>query len=657
MPIRGVRQGKDRTPDRRSIIRGRILINRRDIQLHSLVPVIPALPNPHWHAGSIHPDPSADGFYISRIHNFLDSLSVQVSTSVRIIAWRPEALVLSRATMTSRCRVKGNMFNDGCKKNSLYTINVRIIFNFMSDAETGYNRTVTFFASQPTRFYAGRLYLIVLLVYVFSACQDSKTADNENIDSQNRIQPYSENLHYLAWGDVPVFPLGSTGYHSWTPISRPGTVDFIEQMDRLATVIEEINSQHVVGFMRSLPYDPMNHLHDGYVEKVLQPWARLGDGRFDLEHFEPKWEERFLDYLDAALDRRIVIAVEIWDDWSVTRGPGGEYDPGEGAAWNANPFNPLNNVNYDEDVFPVETAVCNAPFYSTIPSRDNIEPVLALQKRYVDKILEIVSGYPNVIINISNESRAHLEWSRFWAVYIRENTPESMMIGEMPSTNRVDGGGECEDEFSPLTLSTEPGYSFVDAAQGVSGHEFGDAREQAIGGGLRLNEYRRVMAEEGTVKPVIVSKDYTRGPAGGDIVLWSRFVGGAAAARFHRLGEQHGPEISEFQHEAVRRLGAFIAQVPFWEMHPAPDLLDDLPNAFEANILASDRGSMVIQLLGEITGESRLSLNLEPGTWTVQWIDPALGVEIDQFEIIVQTQPHQLDIPGEPDHRVLYIKP
>jgi len=533
----------------------------------------------------------------------------------------------------------------------------RIIFNFMSDAKTGYNRTVTSLASQAKQIYAERLCLIVILVFGLYACQVSETADNKKNDLQDRIQPYSENLHYLAWGDVPVFPLGPTSYHSWTLISRPGTVDFIEQMDRLTAVIEEINSQHVVGFMRSLPYDPMNHLHDGHVEKVLQPWRHLEDGRYDLEYFEPEWEERFLDYLDAALDRGIVIAVEIWDDWSVTRGPGGEYDPGKGSAWNAHPFNPLNNINYDEDVLPVETAVCDAPFYSTIPSRYNIEPVLSLQKRYVDKILEIVSVYPNVIINISNESRAHLEWSRFWAAYISENIPEGMMIGEMPSTNRVDGGGECEDEFSPLTLSTEPGYSFVDAAQGVSGHEFGDAREQAIGGGLRMKEYRRVMTETGTVKPLIVSKDYTRGPDGGDIVLWSRFIGGAAAARFHRLGEQHGPEISDFQHEAVMRLGAFIAQVPFWEMHPAPDLLDDLPNTLDANVLASQTGSMVIQLLGENTGESRLSLNLDPGTWTVQWIDPALGIEIDQFEITVQTQPHHIDIPPEPEHRVLYIKP
>ncbi len=498
--------------------------------------------------------------------------------------------------------------------------------------------------------------MAVFLVLVTGSCQDSNSTTSVTIDPRERIQSYSGNPHYLAWGDVPVFPLGPTGYHSWAPISRPGTADFIDQMDRLTGVIDEIDSPHVRGFMRGLPYDPMNHLHDGPVDVVLQPWVQMDDGRYDLERFEPSWEERFVEYLDAALDRRIVVAVEIWDDWSVTRGPGGQYDPGEGAAWNAHPFNPLNNVNYDEDVLPVETAVCNAPFYSTIPSLSNIEPVLELQKRYVDKILNIASEYPNVMFNISNESRAHLDWSRYWAAYIGERLQDDILIGEMPSTNRRDGGGECVHEFNPLTLSTEPGYTYVDVAQGVSGHEFGVAREQAIGGGLRMQEYRRAMTDAGTERPLIVSKDYTRGPDGGDIVLWSRFIGGAAAARFHRLGENHGPEISDFQHDAVRRLGKFIARVPFWEMHPAPGLLEELPESADANVLASDSGNIVIQLLDGSRGES-LSVNLEPGNWSVEWIDPSRGDVIDEYEVTVNAKPYQFEIPGELDHWVLYIKP
>jgi hypothetical protein len=54
------------------------------------------------------------------------------------------------------------------------------------------------------------------------------------------------------------------------------------------------------------------------------------------------------------------------------------------------------------------------------------------------------------------------------------------MIGEMPSTNRKDGGGECDYELNPLTLCTDINYDFVDIAQGVSAHEFGEPRQQAL---------------------------------------------------------------------------------------------------------------------------------------------------------------------------------
>jgi hypothetical protein len=117
----------------------------------------------------------------------------------------------------------------------------------------------------------------------------------------------------------------------------------------------------------------------------------------------------------------------------------------------------------------------------------------------------------------------------------------------MPSTNRKDGGGECEHDFSPMTLCTDPRYDYLDIAQAVSGHEFdGDARQQALGGGQRILEYHRAMAKAGMRRPLVVSKDYTRGPAGGDMVLWGRFVGGAATARFHRLAGNHPESVSHF---------------------------------------------------------------------------------------------------------------
>jgi hypothetical protein len=472
------------------------------------------------------------------------------------------------------------------------------------------------------------------------------------------VRPYAENPYYLAWDGVPIFPLGATGHHAWTPISRPTEVDIEAQLDRLAAVIDGIGSRHVRGFVRALPYDPMNHMHDGTVGRVLQPWMRLEDGRFDLERFDPEWGERLREYLDAALARRIVVSLELWDDWSLTRGAGGEWDPGPEGAWNAHPFNPKNNVNFSEGLLSVTTAACGAPFYETVSGSPAAEPILRVQQLYADHLLDIAADYANVLVNLSNESRAPLGWSRFWAEHVRERLDAGMLIGDMPSTNRRDGRGECDPELNPMTLATDPRYGYVDVAQAVSRHEFPgpDVRNQVLGGGRRLHAYRLAMAEAATPRPLIVSKDYTLGPAGGDMVLWSRFVGGAAAARFHRPNREDGQDVVDFQHEAVGRLGRFIADVPFWRMHPAPALLRSLPAGSGANVLAEPGGHVVVQLLGGAAGE-RIALDLPPGRWLGRWVDPARGEELEQLDIGAREAQLGLAMPVELEHLILHLRP
>jgi hypothetical protein len=113
------------------------------------------------------------------------------------------------------------------------------------------------------------IYLILFGALLMLSCQTQNEVDNS-------IQPFPENPHYLAWGDTPVFPLGATGYHSWTPISRPNEVDFIAQLNRLAKVMDEIGSPNVCGFVRCLPYDPMNHMHDGECENSFATLVKTG---------------------------------------------------------------------------------------------------------------------------------------------------------------------------------------------------------------------------------------------------------------------------------------------------------------------------------------------------------------------------------------------
>jgi hypothetical protein len=95
---------------------------------------------------------------------------------------------------------------------------------------------------------------------------------------------------------------------------------------------------------------------------------------FDLQRFHGR-NERLRAFFAAAVVRRIVVSLEIWDDWSVTRGPGGAYDPGAGAGWNAHPFNPRNNISrfQHEAVGRLGQFIAQVPFWRMHPAPDLVK--------------------------------------------------------------------------------------------------------------------------------------------------------------------------------------------------------------------------------------------------------------------------------------------
>ncbi|MEX0885772.1 MAG: hypothetical protein WD009_04955 [Phycisphaeraceae bacterium] len=471
------------------------------------------------------------------------------------------------------------------------------------------------------------------------------------------MAPYPENPRYLAMDGQPIFAIGATHRHSWAPISRPEEFPLLQDLDRLDAMVRRTPGDRVRGFVRLIAYDPLNHQHDGPVTRLLQPWKRLADGRFDLEQFEPAWEQRLRAFLDAAHERRIVVSLELWDDWSITRGAGGQSDPGPGRGWNGHPFNPNNNVNYDETVLPATTRECYAPFYRTLPEHENITAALALQHRYADRLIDIAGGYGNVLWNVANESRAPLSWSQYWASYLGERLP-GRLIGDMPSTNRRDGRGECDPEFNPATLAVDDRYGYVDIAQGVSRHEFGpDVIKQAVGGAARIRAYQQAMIEHGRIKPLVICKEYTN--AGPDAVtaLWSRFTGGAATARFHRpYGDVDFETIPSFQYAAAERLAQFVVGVAFERMQPMPELI--VSDDANINVLGAAGREYVAHLVGRREA-TELALDLPPGRWQVVVHDAHR--EGEETQVSTQTleagdEPARLALPAHEHALVVHLQ-
>jgi hypothetical protein len=432
----------------------------------------------------------------------------------------------------------------------------------------------------------------------------------------NRVAVFPGNPHYLCVDGTPVFLIGATHAYGWTPISRPHH-DYRRDLSRLAAVIDRVASPHVRGLVRVAPYFPQL---DG-----IQPWERGADGRYHLDRFNPEWEGRLTEFLDGAQARGLVVSLELWEDWSITRGPGGAFDPGPDQGWNVHPFNPQHNANYGPDALPATTSLVDAPFYRTIPALLNSRHVLPLQQLYAERLCALSGPYPNVIYSLSNESRAPLEWSRYWAAYLRERLGPGKLIGDMPSTNRRDGRGECDPELNPLTLIAEDAYDYADVSQAVSQHEFGEEPfSQALQAGQRIAAYRATMEELGQTKPLVVSKDYTNFRPGGVPVLWSKFVGGAASARFHRPMPGADEEaVADFQFDAIGHLGEFVKLTRFYELAPERALVARVPRGMGFLSLGRPGQEHVLQLFGRTGGS--LDLLLEAGAFRVSWYDPHTG--------------------------------
>jgi hypothetical protein len=330
-------------------------------------------------------------------------------------------------------------------------------------------------------------------------------------------------------------------------------------------------------------------------------------------------------------------------------------------------------------VLPPAADQCSHPFYLSLPALQNNPTLYRLQRLYVDHLLSIAGEYPNVLFNISNESRASLTWSRYWAAYLRERLGPAALIGEMPSTDRSGrreqspqesarrGGGECDPELNPWTLLRDDRYSFVDAAQAVNQHEFGpNPLQQSIRAGVRLAQYYEEMAANAVAKPVVVSKDYTNTDPDGIPVIWAKFVGGAASTRFHRPSEgrgQVGPDsylITDFNFEAIGHLGRFVATTQFWRMRPDPTLVISSPAA-GALALAHPGEEYVVQLIGG-RGPGELVVRVEPGSYGLRWYDPATGGYVEaarpegsRLDIAV-AGPLRLEVPAYEQNLILHLR-
>ena len=214
------------------------------------------------------------------------------------------------------------------------------------------------------------------------------------------IEVYYNNPHYLAYNGEPLFLLG---YYNWYLIKdQKQTFDHLDKM-----------AQYGLNYAR-FHTDP--YKCDGI--KII--FKEVAPGIYDLDQFDQSTIDHIKNLISYANEKGIILTLSLFDEVHIKGGDGCYNWPG--SLWNIdNNQGEVGNLDRDNDGSAAE----DGEFYDL-----NNPTLLGYQEKYVRKILEETSIYPNIIYEIGNELRANSEWVRYWVNFIRDRCGNLIQVND-----------------------------------------------------------------------------------------------------------------------------------------------------------------------------------------------------------------------------------
>ena len=436
-----------------------------------------------------------------------------------------------------------------------------------------------------------------------------------------RIQPYTNNPSYWQYKNQPLLLLGGSSDDNIFQHLPP---DLDLELDRLVA--------HGGNYLRCT----MSSRDSGNVQAFHFDTL---SGKYDLDRWNEAYWQRFDYFLKATQARNIIVQVEIWATYDFyTRGS----HTREGlTAWDRNPWNPGNNINYTEEqsglsgIFRSNGYQLINPFFNTVlPLREPFDfetrpVVLGYQQKFVNRLLSLAFACDHLLYVIDNETNADPAWPRYWSQYLQTRAAgqqKSIEITEMWDTFDPTGGAVAEAAVQDIathfftrrsgvsnTLSDPDNYTYLD----ISNHNYqwGDTHYKT---GLYVwNEVQK----SGLVRPVNNTKIYGSDESGwagptreGLERFWRNIFAGAASVRFHRPPSGLGHLDIAMQH--IRSMRMLTDSIDLFSSRPSNHLLRERSEN-EAYLLAGQAGDHA--LFFPDGGEVRVEIHA--GDYSLRWLD------------------------------------
>ncbi len=335
------------------------------------------------------------------------------------------------------------------------------------------------------------------------------------------------------------------------------------------------------------------------------PFERLDSDLYDLRVPSQQFWGRFDRFMQLTAERDIIVQFEVWATFDFYRDN-----------WDVNPFNPKNNVNYDEveSGLPLEVTThptkTENPFFWSVPNEANNTVVLQYQQAFVDELMAHSLECPNALYCMDNETSVTPEWGWYWARYIREAAEAR---GLKVQTTEMWDAHDLAGVQHTYTFDHPEVYTFVDISQ--NNHQVGQVHWD--------NAQKQRARISGQVRPlnnvkIYGSDAYSYGTdVDGQERFWRNVMGGMASARFHR--PPAGLGISEKAQANIRSARMLCeAMSYFYEAEPHNELLSG--NQENLAYCKACPGQEVAVYFAR-SGSIQLDASSMAGDLLVRWLD------------------------------------
>ena len=176
------------------------------------------------------------------------------------------------------------------------------------------------YSSNAKRYPDYRLIVWFLFILFTTGCIQEKS---------NVIDVYAKNPFYWQYKGDPVLLLGASGDDN---LFQWEGEEFGNRLEDHLDSLVAVGGNYVRNTMNSR-YDACTGYNDNH---MAYPFKMLPSGKYDMNEWNPDYWNRLDKFLSETEKRDIIVQLEIWDLYSILNN----------LAWEKQPWNPDNNVNY-----------------------------------------------------------------------------------------------------------------------------------------------------------------------------------------------------------------------------------------------------------------------------------------------------------------------